>query len=43
MQYLQALTQAGRYEIRGDQLIIWYGDELHTLIFTRSRPPGLVG
>jgi heat shock protein HslJ len=43
LEYLRALSQTDRYEIRGNQLILWYGDGQNNLIFTRSRPPGLVG
>jgi heat shock protein HslJ len=43
LEYLHALSETDRYEIRGNQLILWYGDGQYTLIFTRSRPPGLVG
>jgi heat shock protein HslJ len=43
LEYLQALSRSNRYEIRGNQLIIWYDNGKNTLIFTRSHPPGLVG
>ncbi len=43
MEYLQALSKTDRYEFRGNQLTIWYGNGRNTLIFTRSQPPGLVG
>jgi heat shock protein HslJ len=43
LEYLRALSQTDRYEIRGNQLILWYGNGQNNLIFTRSRPPGLVG
>jgi heat shock protein HslJ len=43
MEYLQALSNTDHYQLHGNQLTIWYGDGGYTLIFTRSRPPGLVG
>ena len=43
MEYLQALSKTDRYQLRGNQLTIWYGGGRNTLIFIRSRPPGLLG
>lgn len=43
LEYLQALGRTDRYEIHDDLLILQDQDGSGNLIFTRSRPPGLVG
>lgn len=43
IQYLDLLSQAKGYDIRGNQLILWDEEGQDLLNYSRSVPPGLVG
>lgn len=43
VQYLDLLSQATGYNIRGNQLILWDDEGRYLLNYSRSVPPGLVG
>ena len=43
IQYLDMLTRARGYDVRGDQLILWDHQGRYLLNYSRSIPPGLVG
>lgn len=43
VQYLDLLSQATGYDIRGNQLILWDEQGNYLLNYSRSVPPGLVG